>query len=56
MTNTKKEFYRYIGQKWQSREWIPPLINEKGELATANMEKTEVLNELLALVFTSSLV
>lgn len=50
-----KEFHRYIGQKWQSMEWVPPLINKKGELATANMEKTEVLNKFFALVFTGSL-
>jgi len=31
--NNKKGFYRYIGQKRQAKESIPPLVNEKGELA-----------------------
>lgn len=50
----KKGFYRYIGQKRQAKESIPPLINEKGELATADMEKAEGLNLCFASVFTRS--
>ena len=36
------------------KESVPPLINEKGELATTGMEKAEVLNEFFALIFTGS--
>ena len=38
----------------QALESILPLINEKGELATTDMEKAEVLNEFFASVFTGS--
>lgn len=50
----KKGFCRYIDQKRQARESIPPLINEEGELATADMEKAEVINEFFASVFIGS--
>ena len=40
--NNKKGFYKYIGQKRQAKESILPLLNEKGKLATADMEKTQV--------------
>jgi len=43
--NNRKGFYRYISQKIKSKETISPLTNEKGELATTDMEKAEVLNE-----------
>jgi len=43
-----KGFYRYIGQKTWAKVSVPPLKNEKGELATADMEKAVVLNELSA--------
>lgn len=49
--NNKKGFYSYIGQKRQATESKPPLANEKGELATTDMEKDEVLNEFFASVF-----
>ena len=50
----KKEFYRYTVKKRDAKESIPPLITEKGELATTDMEKAEVQNKLFALVFTGS--
>ena len=50
----KKGFYRYIGQKKQPKEIILPLVNEKGELATTDMEKAEVLNEFFASLFTTA--
>ena len=50
----KKGFYRYIGQKRQAMESVPPLLNEKAELAPTNMEKTEVLNKFFASPFTAS--
>jgi len=50
----KKGFYRCIGQKRQAKESIPPLLNEKGKLATTDMEKAEVLSELFTSVFTGS--
>ena len=36
--NNKKGFYRYISQKRKTKEIIPPLVNEKGGLATTDME------------------
>ncbi|NXL88334.1 GTF2I factor, partial [Alectura lathami] len=46
-----KGFYRYIGQKRQGKESVPPLTNEKGQLASSNMEKAEVLNKCFASAF-----
>ena len=48
--NYEKGFFIYIGQKRQAKESVPPLINEKGELATTDMEKTGVLNEFFVSV------
>jgi len=42
--NNKKGFYSYIGQKRQAKERVPPLVNEKWELDTTDMEKADVLN------------
>jgi len=36
--SNKEGFFRYIGQKRQARESVPSLINEKGELASTDME------------------
>ena len=52
--NNKKGFYRYIGQKRQAKESISPLVHDKEELVMTDIEKTEVLNEFFALVFTGS--
>ena len=52
--NDKEEFYRYIDQKRQAEEVVPPLINEREELASTDMEKAEVLNEFFASVFSDS--
>lgn len=54
MKNNRKGFFRYIGQKRQAKESVPPLKNKKEDLASSGMEKAEVLNELFALVFTAS--
>ena len=40
--NKKKGLYRYRDQKRQAKESIPPLLNEKGELATTDTDKAEV--------------
>lgn len=45
---------RYIGQKRQAKESIPPLVSEKRELSMTDTEEAEVLNEVFALVFTDS--
>ena len=47
-----KTFYRYIGQKRQAKTGVPSLVNLKGELASTDKEKAEVLNEFFASVFT----
>ena len=50
--NNKKTFYRYTGQKTQAKTGVPSLVHVKGELASMDKVKAEVLNELFALVFT----
>ena len=40
--------------KRQAKESIPPQVNEKGELATADMQKAEVLSDFFASVSTGS--
>ena len=52
--NNKEGFNRYIGQKRQARESTSPLLNEKGELATTDTEKAEVISEFFTSVFTDS--
>ena len=52
--NNKKGFYRYIGHKRKTKESVPPLKNEDGELVTTNVEEAEVLNNFFASVFTGS--
>jgi len=49
--NDKKEFYRYMGRRRQTKESVPPLINENRELVYSDMEKAEVLNKCFASVF-----
>ena len=49
--NNKKTFYGYTGQKRQAKTGAPSLVNLKGELASTDKEKAEVLNEFFALVF-----
>ena len=49
--NNKRGFYRYTGQNRQAKESVPPFINKKGELASSDMQKTEVLNKFFASVF-----
>jgi len=44
--NNKEVFYRYFGKKRQDKKSIPPLVNEKRELVTTDMEKAEVLSFL----------
>lgn len=52
--NKKKGFYRYTGQNKQAKESSPPLMTEKREWATTDMERTEVLNEFFTSVFTAT--
>lgn len=46
--------FKYIRKKRQAKESAVTLINEKGKLASSDMEKAEVLIEFFALVFMSS--
>jgi len=49
--SNKKDFYRYIDRKWKTRESVGPLLNENGDLVTWDVEKAEVLNTYLVLIF-----
>ena len=42
--NNKNGFFRYISQKRQAKKTVPPLVNEKEELALTDMEEAEVLS------------
>lgn len=48
----RKDFYRYIDNKWKTRASVGPLLNGNGDLVTQDMEKAEVLNTFLTLIFT----
>lgn len=41
-----KGFYRYIDHERKNKENVPPLINEKEELVTADTEKAEKTQQL----------
>jgi len=43
-----KGFYRYIGRRGQAKESAPPLMRGNGELTSAHIHNTEVLNECFA--------
>jgi len=49
-----KECYTYVCHKRQAKESMSPVLNGKGELATTDIKKAEVLNEVFASVFTDS--
>ncbi|KFQ43546.1 hypothetical protein N333_06642, partial [Nestor notabilis] len=50
--NNRKGFYRYVTNKRQTRDNVGPLRKLLGELGTLDLEKTEVLNDFFASVFT----
>lgn len=52
--NNKKGFCRYIGQKRQTNEIVPPPIDEKVELASTDMNKAEILSGFFASFFTDT--
>ena len=56
--NTEKEFDHKrktnTDHKRKTKECIPFLLNKRGELATADMEKAEVFNEFFASVLSGS--
>ena len=53
VTNTERAFYGCIGRERQAKASAPPLASVKGELASADVEKAEVLNEFkLSVVMT----
>ena len=47
----KKGFYRYIGRRRQANGSVPPLMKHNGDLASSDIENTEILNECFASVF-----
>ncbi|KFV03752.1 hypothetical protein N340_10407, partial [Tauraco erythrolophus] len=49
----KKNLYRYVSDKKRSRENLGHLQKQKGDLATQDMEKAEVLNDFFVSVFTA---
>lgn len=51
--NNKKKLYMQMSQKRKARESVP-LINEKGEQVTKNLERAEAPSEFFASVFTDS--
>ena len=51
VNNKKKGYNRYFGQKRQAKESLPPLLNEKGKLAAADMVNAVVLIEFFASAF-----
>jgi len=53
--NNKKGFYRYVSRKKMVKESVPLLMSETRKLVTADEEKADVLNNLLASVFTGNL-
>ncbi|KFZ47204.1 hypothetical protein N321_13923, partial [Antrostomus carolinensis] len=48
----KKSFYRYVGEKRKTSKNGGPLWKAMGDLVTQDTEKTEVLNDFFASVFT----
>lgn len=54
LKNNKKGFFRDTHQKRQAKENVPTLIHEERKLATADMEKAEVLKKFFASVFSGS--
>ncbi|KAJ7428463.1 hypothetical protein BTVI_00522 [Pitangus sulphuratus] len=53
MKGNKKSFYRYIGDKRNTRENVDPLWKRTGDLVTQDMEKVEELNNFFVSVFTA---
>ena len=51
--HNKKGFYKFIGNKRNTRENVGPLVNEALDLVTQDLEKAGVLKAFFALVFTS---
>ena len=47
-----KAFYNYVSSKTKSRDGIPNLKNNDGNLTTNNSEKADLLNEYFSSVFT----
>ena len=55
IADNKEGFCRYIGQKRKDKESVTPSdIIEKGEMATTDTRKAEVLTEFFVPVFTDS--
>ena len=50
----QERFYRYTGQTKKAKESVPHLINEKRDLASTDMGRSEVLSKFFASVFTDS--
>ena len=46
-------FFKYVNSKRKTRDNVGPLLNEGGVLVMGDAEKAAVLNDFIALVFTS---
>jgi len=51
--DNKKDFFKYISSKWNTRENVGSLLNEVGALVTEDTEKAELLNAFFVSVFTA---
>jgi len=52
--HNRKRSYRYLAQKRKAKESVPHLMDEKGELVMADMQKADGLNNFFSSVFPAS--
>ena len=52
MKGKKKGFYRYVSNKWKTRENVALQLNGAEDLVTKDTEMPDILNAFLASVFT----
>ena len=52
VNSNRKILFRYIDHKRRAKERVPSLLNEKGKIASLDVEKAEILNEFFSSVST----